>query len=79
MKLRIAPVDFDTAAAFVLDHHRHHTPPVGHKFSLAAMLGEACVGVAIVGRPVSRERDDGCAPSLGCNTNISPAKAAAAA
>lgn len=59
MRLRLAPVDFDTAATFVLEHHRHHTPPVGHKFSLAAMLGEDCVGVAIVGRPVSRERDDG--------------------
>jgi hypothetical protein len=59
MKLRLAPCDFETAAAFVRVHHRHHTPPVGHKFSLAAMLGEETVGVAIVGRPVARRRDDG--------------------
>jgi hypothetical protein len=34
-------------------------PPVGHKFSLAAMMGNKLVGVVIVGRPVSRRRDDG--------------------
>lgn len=59
MKLRLAPIDFGTAAAFVREQHRHHTPPVGHKFSLAAMLGDELVGVVIVGRPVARRRDDG--------------------
>jgi hypothetical protein len=59
MKLQLAPIDFDVAAAFVRLHHRHHTPPVGHKFSLAAMDGEDIAGVVIVGRPVSRRRDDG--------------------
>lgn len=59
-KLRLATIDFDAAAAFVREHHRHHTPPVGHKFSLAAMAGEEVVGVVIVGRPVARGRDDGC-------------------
>ena len=59
MKLALAPIDFDAAAAFVREHHRHHTPPVGHKFSLAAMLGDELVGVVIVGRPVARRRDDG--------------------
>jgi len=59
MKLSLAPIDFDQAAAFVREHHRHHTPPVGHKFSLAAMLGETVVGVVIIGRPVARGRDDG--------------------
>lgn len=58
-KLFLAPIAFPDAAAFVQDHHRHHTPPVGHKFSLAAMAGEELVGVAIVGRPVARRRDDG--------------------
>lgn len=59
MKLHLAPIEFDTAAQFVREHHRHHTPPVGHKFSLAAMFGDAVAGVVIVGRPVSRRRDDG--------------------
>ena len=58
-KLGLATIDFADAAAFVSDHHRHHTPPAGHKFSLAATVDGECVGVVIVGRPVSRHRDDG--------------------
>lgn len=58
-RLALAPVTLAEANAFVLEHHRHHRPVVGHKFSLAAVLGQQVVGVAIVGRPVSRHRDDG--------------------
>ena len=58
-RLNHARVEFGTATAFVSAHHRHHTPPVGHVFSLGAFLGDKLVGVAIVGRPVSRHRDDG--------------------
>jgi hypothetical protein len=58
-RLRHARIDFSEAAAFVSEHHRHHTPPVGHLFSLAAYAGERLCGVAIVGRPVARRRDDG--------------------
>jgi hypothetical protein len=58
-KLAAAPISFDDAAQFVRLHHRHNTPPVGHKFSIAAMAGQEVVGVVIVGRPVSRRRDDG--------------------
>lgn len=59
MKLAVAPLTFDVAAEFVREHHRHHTPPQGHKFSIGAMAGDQLVGVAIVGRPVARRRDDG--------------------
>lgn len=59
MSLRHVALDFQTAAEFVRRHHRHHTPPVGHKFSLGAIDGEELVGVVIVGRPVARRRDDG--------------------
>lgn len=52
-------VDFSVASAFVAEHHRHHTPPVGHLFSLGAYEGERLCGVAIVGRPVARARQDG--------------------
>lgn len=47
------------ANAFVATHHRHHKPVVGHLFSLGAVIGGELVGVAIVGRPVARGRDDG--------------------
>jgi hypothetical protein len=59
MRLSAAPIDFADAAEFVRLHHRHHTPPIGHKFSIAAMDGAQLVGVVIVGRPVARRRDDG--------------------
>ena len=59
LRLQLLPIDFSEAKEFVLVHHRHHTPPVGHKFSLAALSEEKIVGVVIVGRPVSRFRDDG--------------------
>ena len=58
-RLSTAPISFADAAAFVKLHHRHHTPPVGHKFSIAAVQHDEIVGVVIVGRPVSRRRDDG--------------------
>jgi hypothetical protein len=58
-KLRHLRVSLAGANAFVALPHRHHKPVVGHLFSLAACLGSEVVGVAIVGRPVSRIRDDG--------------------
>ena len=57
--LRAVPITFAAASAFVRDHHRHHTPPQGHKFSIAVASEVRIVGVVIVGRPVSRHRDDG--------------------
>ena len=58
-RLTHARVEIATAAAFVSAHHRHHTPPVGHLFSVGAYRNGQLVGVVIVGRPVSRHRDDG--------------------
>lgn len=59
MKLATVPITLEEANEFVRRHHRHHKPVVGHKFSIGAALGDEIVGVAIVGRPVSRHRDDG--------------------
>ncbi len=54
------PVTFAEASAFVAQHHRHHPPSVGHKFSLAVADDSAVVhGVAVVGRPVARGSDNG--------------------
>ena len=53
------PVSLAEANAFVVRHHRHHKPVVGHKFSIGAVKDGDLVGVVIVGRPVSRMRQDG--------------------
>lgn len=58
-KFCLIPLQLAEANAFVREHHRHHRPVVGHKFSLGATLGDKVVGVAIIGRPVARMRDDG--------------------
>lgn len=44
---------------FVMKHHRHHGRLPGDLFRVAAMKEGEVVGVAIVGRPPSRELDDG--------------------
>ena len=59
MKLMRAPLTLQAANEFVAAHHRHHKPVVGHKFSIGATLDDTLVGAVIVGRPVSRMRDDG--------------------
>jgi hypothetical protein len=59
MPLDLLPISLAEANAFVQQHHRHHRPIVGHKFSLAAVKDDRLVGVAIVGRPIARFRDDG--------------------
>jgi hypothetical protein len=58
-RLRLVPRGLREANAFIGEHHRHSLPTVGHKFSVGAAVGEEIVGVAIAGRPVARERDDG--------------------
>ncbi len=57
--LEIVPCELDEANAFVSQHHRHHRPVLGHKFSLAVSDGKEVHGVAIVGRPVARMLQDG--------------------
>ncbi len=58
-RLQHQRIEFAAAAEFVAVHHRHHTPPVGHLFSIGAYREAGLVGVVIVGRPVARGRDDG--------------------
>jgi hypothetical protein len=59
MKLQHVRIGLAEANAFVAQHHRHHKPVVGHLFSIGAVLDDKIVGVAIIGRPVARMRDDG--------------------
>lgn len=58
-ELTIVPLSLEEANEFVRRHHRHHQPTVGHKFSIGVAQDGAVVGVAIVGRPLSRNLDDG--------------------
>lgn len=59
MKLALTPVNLDEANAFVQSVHRHHSPVVGHKFSIGASCENRIIGVIIVGRPVARRLDNG--------------------
>lgn len=59
MRFEVVPLGLAEANRFVREHHRHHGEVRGHKFSLGLAVRERVVGVAIVGRPVSRMLDDG--------------------
>jgi hypothetical protein len=59
VSLRIQSISLREAQAFVDANHRHHSPPRGHLFSIAASKESKVVGVCIVGRPVSRMLQDG--------------------
>jgi len=58
-RLELAPITLKAARAFVGEHHRHHRPPAGGLFALAATKAGHLVGVAIVGRPSARHAQDG--------------------
>ena len=60
VSLEIVPMTLAEANAFVREHHRHHKPVPGAKFCIGvADENRKVVGVAIVGRPVARQLDDG--------------------
>lgn len=54
-RLRITPITLRQAQQFVDQRHRHNNPPTGWKFGAGVVAGDALVGVATAGRPVSRE------------------------
>lgn len=55
-RLALQPITLAEAKAFVRQHHSHHQPMVGWKFGVAVNDGMSVVGIAAVGRPVSRIR-----------------------
>lgn len=59
MGLELVPCSVSDAKVFVERHHRHAPPPVSGLWALAAAVDGEVVGVAVVGRPVSRVLDDG--------------------
>lgn len=58
-QIRAIPLELKQANAFVDSLHRHHDPVHRDKFRVGAEVGGKLVGVAQVGRPVSRMLDDG--------------------
>jgi len=59
VKLHITPITQKEAFAYIKKNHRHHKPPTGSIFQIACAIGENVKGVCTVGRPVSRELDNG--------------------
>lgn len=57
--MKLVPISITEANKFVANFHRHNKPVQGAKFAIGASDGENLIGVAIVGRPVSRHLDDG--------------------
>jgi len=57
--MKIIPMTLSEANEFVTNFHRHNKPVQGAKFAIGASHDNRLVGVAIVGRPVSRHLDDG--------------------
>lgn len=58
--IELRPIKRDEAFPFIRQHHRHHDVPTGYLWCHAAHDDDGrLVGVAVVGRPVARELDDG--------------------
>lgn len=59
VQLSVVPVTMAVANDYVRQHHRHHKPDTGHKFSIGVVDQDGTLrGVAIVGRPKARHFDD---------------------
>lgn len=59
MRMLAIPLELSAANEFVAKLHRHHDPVYRDKFRVGAVLNGKLVGVVQVGRPVSRNLDDG--------------------
>jgi hypothetical protein len=55
----LRPTTLREARKFVREHHRHNSPPQGHKFSIGLTDDGELIGVVIVGRPIARAQDNG--------------------
>lgn len=57
--LEAIPLELKEAQAFINENHRHHIASHRDKYRVGAENGGKLVGVVQVGRPVSRNLDDG--------------------
>ena len=58
MKLSHRPATIRAAQTFIAAYHRHSKVPRGARYAIEAVFAGEVVGVAIVGRPLSRMLDD---------------------
>lgn len=74
MSLDLRPVTRSEARAFVATHHRHHGWPAGFLWLHAIQDDDGqLVGIAVNGRPVARELDEGLTHEVTrCCTDTSP-------
>ena len=58
--LRLVPVTLATARRYVVEHHRHSDPPVGHRVSVGIADDSGTLrGVGVMGEPKARMSNDG--------------------
>ena len=57
--MKAVPIERKECQEFINSLHRHHTASVSDKFRIGCEVNGKIVGVAQVGRPVSRALDDG--------------------
>lgn len=55
----LVPVTISAARHYVAQHHRHNKPPQGGLFAIGVDRGGELCGVAIIGRPIARNAQDG--------------------
>ena len=54
---RLVPLTLRQANELIAQHHRHHKPVVGHRFSIGVERDGQLVAAVCVGRPVARMTD----------------------
>jgi hypothetical protein len=59
MKLELRPITIKAANKVIKEWHRHNKPVHGALWATSAYVDGILVAVAIIGRPVSRNLDDG--------------------
>lgn len=57
--MRIVPLSWRAACAYIASYHRHHKEPRGQKLAIGVRINGSLCGVATMGRPNARAWDDG--------------------
>tara|TARA_R110002050_G_C8562346_1_gene481789 strand:- start:54 stop:515 length:462 start_codon:yes stop_codon:yes gene_type:complete len=58
-RLSAVPITLRESNEYIKNFHRHNKPVQGCKFCIACVYENKIVGVCVIGRPISRFKDDG--------------------